>query len=197
MLEMQKIEPDARLGQFMRLFEDVEAEFIGLAIDALIMRLDERDGDADLEPDGDDLGDRSDEFGKVARFYPDTRAADIRDAEIALATEDDEDDDPAELDDEPEDDDPPELTARNDTQNWGQPTYGTDDDEEEPDRCDAGEDMIAGGPVVDRGHWLDRNLSRCWFDLRPGSEEDAEADRPPSYRLDQTRALFLHPENDA
>lgn len=47
--------PSGRLAQFVRMLDAFERDEIELAVDMLIERLDARDGDSDLEADGDEL----------------------------------------------------------------------------------------------------------------------------------------------
>lgn len=88
MLEGIPFAPAGRLAQFARMIEAFERDEIERAVDSLIDMLDRRDGDADLEPNGDQEGPGG--FAAFAPHEPDQRRAEYRDAEIALATEDDE-----------------------------------------------------------------------------------------------------------
>jgi len=172
--------PDGRLAGLMRELNALAPDDIGAAIDAMIANLDARDGDPDLEPTGDERDASFPEgWPAMGRLNP-----------VALNSED------AEDDDDDSEHDGAELTSRNGSQHWDAPTTGTDDDEECSDRCEAGDDMMLAGPALDRGRWLDGDKARCWIDLRPGNEEDAEADRPPCYQLDQRAPLFVNASND-
>ncbi len=84
------IEPQGRLAAFARLLNDFDPDELGLAIDLAIARLDARDGDPDLEPNGDERD----------ASYPESMVA--RSAVISGRATGHED---AEDDDEPEDDD--------------------------------------------------------------------------------------------
>ena len=61
MLEGQQFELNGRLAQFMRMIDAFERDDIETAVDALIARLDARDGDPDLE-DGNDAEPSGDEL---------------------------------------------------------------------------------------------------------------------------------------
>lgn len=74
--------------RFLRLVAQFERNEIEAAVDGLIAILDARDGDADLEPDGDDLGDIA--VDSFLPRHPAYRHAEYRDADAAMMTEDDE-----------------------------------------------------------------------------------------------------------
>lgn len=133
------------------LLTSIPAAMLADTIERLIEALDQRAGDADLEPNGDE-----EDFG-VTDFSsndPGYRLAMYRDADEALrGMEDDEDDDP------PEEDDPP----------GGNITDEPHDAEE--DRCEAGDDMVLSGPVIDARRWF-LHASRHGDQI--GSEDDIE-----------------------
>lgn len=178
-----------RLARFLRLVAHFERDEIEAATDGLIALLDARDGDPDLEPDGDEADVSVVAFGRCDPVY---RLTEHRDAMIALASEDDEDDDPAEEDDPPEPcGDEKDVAYRE----WAPGTSGLfaggneDDEDDDSDRCAAGDDHIIAGPVTMRNIW-ERDT---WA---TGDEHDAERSRSPAYFLDQRRPLFVTAAND-
>lgn len=71
--------PSGRLAQFVRMLDAFERDEIEIAVDLLIERLDARDGDPDLEADGDELdgSPSEDEFMHHGHDGPGCPIADI------------------------------------------------------------------------------------------------------------------------
>lgn len=170
--------PAGRLAGLMRELNALGSTDIGAAIDAMIERLDAAAGDPDLEPSGDERDASVMEgwnWNRVARPALDQEDAEDDDSDRCAAR-----------------DDHVGINVRTSDDHAGDP----DDAEDEPDCCEAGDDRIVAGPVLNRGYWLDGDQRHCFVDLRPGNEEDAEHDRPPSYCLDQSADLYVTAAND-
>jgi hypothetical protein len=180
-----------RLAQFMRGVQMLDSIEIGLAVDALIDKLDQLHGDSDLEDD-DRAGvlmiapgvDYDPALDIVA---PDGLPGDPVDAE---------DDDPAGT-----------LLERGEGAAWiecegyqpdtmraGWSSDREDDEDDDSDRCAAGDDHMIAGPVMQRAFWQ-KHDERTGCDI--GDADDREDNTPPAWQIDQTRPLYLLPGNDA
>jgi hypothetical protein len=161
----------------------VPAPIIAAAIDQLIEALDERDGDPDLEPNGDE-----EDFSVVAwsRNDPGYRLAEYRDADLALAgLEDDEDDDPGggNVTDDPHDEyaeGGAELAAWPERINqtkfpdrldgWNGSSVHEDEEDDDQDACLAADD--------DPARRLRDGLPGDSFDTEPNGDEGDHSGEP-------------------
>jgi len=186
MLEGQRFEPADRREQLARMFAAFERDDVELAVEMLIERLDAEDGDPDLEANGDERDASVVEFSGRDPLYfvrnlsalasmPVTqRVPDFDDPE---PTSDGLPGDPTDAEDggdtEPTDD--AELGAWIERIDQSDAAIeqacnggaGTPEDQEDddPDRCMAGEDMVDSGPIFPG---LRAGIAG------PGSEDDDE-----------------------
>lgn len=132
-METTIVRRPGRLIGLARVLDAVSDADLDRTIELLIAMRDARDGDPDIEPNGDELDVSVPGWALRSRYMPDDRLAEHKFADLALAeTEDDEDADPAEDDDPGEDgdtseDDDPAGDAADDlgeVSAW--PEYGSD-----------------------------------------------------------------------
>jgi hypothetical protein len=143
---------------------------LGDTIDALIAFMDDLSGDCDLEDGGDD---EPDDDAKGDPSWPEwhTRA---------------------------------HLKVQRTADDDHEPIYGEsgrqtleDDEDDDSDRCAAGDDMMEAGPVSRRGEWQDDDHREHRRTI--GSEDDAEGEYPcvPQYQVDQRQPPLPEGYEDA
>ncbi|SEM54024.1 hypothetical protein SAMN05192583_0559 [Sphingomonas gellani] len=183
----QSLDPAGRLAQFMRCVADFERDEMEAAVDGLIALMDARDGDADLEPTGDEMDAAWPEGRQQGAQTPMAIGFDH-----AMAHEDAED--CGDLRDASFPEWRPWQPATPRMEAGMSSALGHEDAEDcDSDRCVAGDDHMIAGPVAQRDWWerYDQHSGAM-----PGGDDDQERPCPPAWQINQTLPLMVTAAND-